>query len=116
MFTLNEEDKTDLEVYQDFVNECPQPKGESTINKTFMKGYWAATQMISEGAEVLELFEKSYRKGVALDVERLKDELGDVIWGVACLANTYDVSLDEIIEMNISKLVNRHYGEVAKKD
>ena len=98
----NSEDKTELEEYQEFVASCPQPK-----NNLF-KPYWAATQAVCEAAEVLEIYEKAYRKETGVDKDKVLDELGDVIWGLACVCNYEGLSLDDVIMNNIQKLKERH--------
>ena len=95
-------DKTELEEYQEFVASCPQPPNDK------FKAYWASTQMICEAAEVLEIFEKSYRKGKEVDGGHLEDELGDVIWGIAAICNATGLKLDDVIMNNINKLSERH--------
>lgn len=95
-------DKTELEEYQEFVASCPQPPNDN------FKAYWAATQMTCEAAEVLEIFEKSYRKKIDVDGSHLEEELGDVLWGLAAVCNATGLSLDNIIMTNISKLRERH--------
>lgn len=95
-------DSTELEEYQEFVSKCPQP-----VSDTF-KPYWAASQMSCEALEVLEIFEKGYRKNKEVDTNHLIDEMGDVLWGIACICNYYRISLDDVILNNISKLSERH--------
>ena len=40
--------------------------------------------------------------------EKLKEELGDVLWYCALLADAFDLSLDEIAQQNVDKLMKRH--------
>lgn len=68
--------------------------------------------MVCEAAEVLEIFEKSYRKNKEVDGDSLVDELGDVLWGIAAICNATGLSLDDVIINNIAKLRARH--EIAK--
>jgi len=48
--------------------------------------------------------------------EKLKLELGDVMWYVMQMCRALDVSLDEIIQLNIEKLSNRHNQGGFKND
>lgn len=100
---------TELEEYQDFVAECSQPSPEDLVqaDPQMLKGLWAATQMVNEGNEVLSIFEKAVRKGKEVDLDHLEDELGDTLWGLTCVANTFGLTLDDIINHNINKLVER---------
>ena len=43
-----------------------------------------------------------------LDIEHLKKEIGDVMWYVALLCDSFGFDLDEILEMNIDKLKARY--------
>lgn len=104
------EELTELEEYQEFVALCPQPTPEDIINTDpdTLKGWWAASQMSCEASEVEEIFEKAVRKGKDIDVEKLMDECGDVLWGLTCVCNTFGITLDDVIAHNINKLSERH--------
>tara|TARA_B100001113_G_scaffold224237_1_gene184131 strand:+ start:287 stop:694 length:408 start_codon:yes stop_codon:yes gene_type:complete len=73
----------------------------------------AALGMGAEAGEFTEVVKKMIFQGKPVNDENLfhlKRELGDVMWYVmqACMA--LDVSLDEVIEMNIDKLKSRYPG------
>ena len=73
----------------------------------------AALGMSAEAGEFTEIIKKMVFQGKPVNEENLfhlKRELGDVMWYVmqACMA--LDVSLDEVIEMNIDKLKSRYPG------
>ena len=61
-----------------------------------------------ETGEVLELFKKYYYQGHTLDINKLFEEIGDVMWYIARLADTYNLSLNDICENNINKLKDRY--------
>jgi NTP pyrophosphatase (non-canonical NTP hydrolase) len=67
-----------------------------------------------EAGEVMEIIKKAHRPGRSVDVEHLKEELGDVLWYVAALASHYNISLPIVAEHNIQKLKER-YGTVHSK-
>lgn len=46
--------------------------------------------------------------------EKLKDELGDVLWYLAACADELGLTLDEIAEYNVRKLNARHNQQTAK--
>lgn len=50
---------------------------------------------------------KALRKGVPVDPQDIALELGDILWDVARLADTYGYFLSEIAEMNMAKLEGR---------
>lgn len=67
--------------------------------------------LTNEAGEVAGKIMKIFRDngGVVLEADRaaLKSELGDVLWYLALVATELDLSLDEIAEHNIEKLLDR---------
>ena len=63
--------------------------------------------MVGEIGELHSLYQKSYQ-GHDFDEEHAKKELGDLLWFIAeyCTASGWDMG--EIMQMNISKLINRY--------
>ncbi|ABA47149.1 putative nucleotide pyrophosphohydrolase [Synechococcus phage syn9] len=73
----------------------------------------AAVGMCAEAGEFTEIIKKTLFQGKPVTEENLfhlKREMGDIMWYFmqACLA--LDVSPEEIIEMNVEKLVARYPG------
>ena len=67
----------------------------------------------SEGGEIMEIVKKLIFQGKKWDDEtifHLKRELGDVLWYVTQCLIALDVSLDEILAMNVEKLEARYPG------
>ena len=67
----------------------------------------------SEGGEIMEIVKKLLFQGKSWNDEttyHLKRELGDVLWYVTQCLIALDVSLDEIIAMNVEKLEARYPG------
>lgn len=67
-----------------------------------------ALGLCGEAGEAGELVKKALFHGAPLDRDRLRKELGDVLWYVATLATTEGLSLEEIAEANIAKLRARY--------
>lgn len=42
--------------------------------------------------------------------EKIKDEMGDVLYQYFVLAAKYDLDIDEILDYNTDKLIRRHGG------
>lgn len=61
-----------------------------------------------EAGEVTDCIKKVVFHNHNLDIEYLKKELGDVLWYVATLATTLDLSLEKIAITNIEKLKKRY--------
>lgn len=63
-----------------------------------------------EAGEVMEIIKKGHRPDKVVDVIHLHEELGDVLWYLATLADFYKLDLESIANRNILKLEER-YGK-----
>lgn len=67
--------------------------------------------LVGETGEIAEKAKKIVRDRDSdfsqWDVADLKKELGDTLWYIAVLADYFDISLDEVAELNIAKLADR---------
>ena len=73
----------------------------------------SAVGMSAEAGEFTEVVKKIIFQGKPVNEENLfhlKRELGDIMWYVAQACMGLNVSLDEIIEMNVDKLKSRYPG------
>lgn len=63
--------------------------------------------MVGEIGELHSIYQKGYQ-GHAIDEEHLKKELGDLLWFVAeyCTANEW--ALEDVMQLNIDKLLSRY--------
>jgi len=72
--------------------------------------------LAGEAGEVANIVKKIQRddQGVLTDEkrEKLKDELGDVLWYISACADELGLTLAEIAEFNVAKLARRH-GKTA---
>lgn len=64
--------------------------------------------LAGESGEVCDLLKKYLFQGHELNTERMIEEVGDVLWYCAELAEALGVGLDEIAERNIEKLRKRY--------
>lgn len=64
--------------------------------------------LVGETGEVVDLIKKHIYQGHSLNVTEFKKELGDVLWYVSYLADTYGLTLDDVMETNIKKLERRY--------
>lgn len=67
---------------------------------------YPALGLASEAGEVCNHVKKRLRDG-KMDFEKARDELGDVLWYVAVLANDLGISLSSLANRNIQKLSDR---------
>ena len=86
--------------YQKFCLEGIKPGGHSLA--VFALG------LGGESGEVLDIIKKSIRDEHPIDLEHLKEELGDVLWYVANIASATGIDLNDILKFNIDKLTKRY--------
>lgn len=61
-----------------------------------------------EAGEVIDILKKHIFQGHDLDVDHIAKECGDCLWYLAILAKGAGYTLDEIAEMNVTKLRKRY--------
>lgn len=83
-----------------------------TINQNISKDSRVMESLLgigTESGEILDIFKKSnYHNHGDVDIEKLKDELGDLLWYISTLSYYYDINLSDIMEFNINKLKKRY--------
>ena len=67
-----------------------------------------ALGLCGEAGEVAELLKKHLYHGHPLDREKLRNELGDVLWYVATLASDLGIPLSDVASANVDKLRRRY--------
>ena len=68
---------------------------------------FAAMKLVEESAEFMAIVSKAHYQGGKYDKERLKEELGDVLWALTINLLEYGFSLDELLASNLAKRANR---------
>ena len=63
--------------------------------------------LAGEVGELLGYIAKCRRDGVAVDVNYICKELGDVLWFVASIAEDFDIQLGAVAQKNLTKLKGR---------
>jgi NTP pyrophosphatase (non-canonical NTP hydrolase) len=87
---------------QDVMRTAAMGKGVEFARMVFGLG------VAGEAGEVADLVKKELGHGHPEDKAKVKKELGDVLWYVAALAETYGLSLAEVAEANLEKLRKRY--------
>ena len=115
----------DYKKYEEFVNAVTsqESKEESVFferleylkNKNFptQRLLTAAVGMSAESGEFTEVVKKIVFQGKEPTEENLfhlKRELGDIMWYVMQACMGLDISLDDIVQMNVDKLKARYPG------
>jgi NTP pyrophosphatase (non-canonical NTP hydrolase) len=68
---------------------------------------YCVMNLAGEAGEVASLFAKARRDEKQIDKDNLCKELGDVCWQVAAVAHLSGLTLEEILEANLTKLKKR---------
>ena len=63
--------------------------------------------MVGEIGEISSIYQKVYQ-GHDLDNNHIKKEVGDLLWFVAEFCTCHDWTLDDVMELNIDKLMKRY--------
>ena len=64
--------------------------------------------LCGEAGECIDIVKKALFQGHNLVREKLIDELGDTLWYAAQLATGLDISLDDVAQHNVDKLMKRY--------
>lgn len=92
-----------FDIYQEQARKTANTEGEAKDRLA----NWALG-LAGEAGEVADIVKKHVYHGHELDLEELKDELGDVLWYLAGMSYDLDVWFSEIAEGNIDKLKKRY--------
>ena len=79
----------------------------------------AAAGLAEESGEILGLVRKHTYQSHALDLAKLRIELGDALWCLAMTARSAGLTLDEVAAGNVAKLHARYpqgYSDRASRD
>lgn len=98
-FTIEEGPELTFNDYQD---QCCETLGPDA-NPLMM-----ALGVGGEAGEVMEIIKKGNRPGKTVDVVHLTEEIGDVMWYLATLADHYGIDLEVAAIENIEKLRKRY--------
>lgn len=105
-------------VYTEMVHETRLYPGAG--NGTDEQINYCILGLVGEAGEVANQWKKVYRDDGGVITEdrhdKLKDELGDVLWYVAALADELGLSLSEIKTHNTDKLLGRKANDTIHGD
>jgi NTP pyrophosphatase (non-canonical NTP hydrolase) len=80
---------TEREYTQEVLRTCAEP---DHLQRLIL----GAMGLAGESGEVVDVIKKTHIQGHALDVEKLIDELGDVLWYLALLCDTPGIALQDM--------------------
>ncbi len=100
------------------VERCQSMADPMTLNeyqaeaaKTLNEGadsVYLASKLVIEAAEAAQPIIKHKYHGKILSIATVEDELGDVLWYLATLANGLGLTLEDVAQHNVAKLRERH--------
>jgi NTP pyrophosphatase (non-canonical NTP hydrolase) len=86
------------------------------ISNTEQMIIWTALGLAGETGEVVELAKKGIFHQHGIDKERFKKELGDCLWYIAGLCTKLGLSLEDVMQDNIQKLMVRYPDGYSSED
>jgi NTP pyrophosphatase (non-canonical NTP hydrolase) len=69
----------------------------------------------TEAGEIVDLIKRHCYYDINFIEDNLIEELGDLLWYIAIMADELDISFEELMEMNIKKLQTRYSKRFDKK-
>lgn len=91
----------------------------TTLNKELTKDQVLLNGMMGlcgESGEAIDLLKKHLCHGHDLDKDKLILELGDIAWYLAVASYALDISLEEVLKLNIEKLKKRYPDGFSKEN
>lgn len=76
----------------------------------------AAMGLATESGELLDALKKHIFYGANLDVVNIQEELGDLFWYAAILADTAGFTFENTMEKNLAKLRARYPKAFSERD
>lgn len=84
------------------------------FNETELPNY--ALGLVCEAGEFGDMVKKHLYQGHTLDLDKCKEELGDVLWYLANICNVLNIDLAEVAKGNVEKLKKRYPNGFSKSD
>lgn len=69
---------------------------------------WNLTGLSGEVGELVDYLKKAIFHKHGLSRDKVKEELGDILWYLSGLAYQHELTLEEVMEHNIEKLKTRY--------
>lgn len=93
-----------LEEYRKFVLNLECTKDKDTRTRLDH----AITGLVTESGELSGLMKKIKFYGAEVPKINFLDELGDLLWYLVTAMNTFEITLEDLIRLNMTKLKARH--------
>lgn len=70
--------------------------------------YMLCMGLAGETGEVIDYLKKVGFQGHTFDIEKLKSEMGDMMWYFAMLCDFFNIKFEDILQANVQKLLKRY--------
>ena len=88
-----------------------QEKAKRTVNTNLQFDDQLANLcmgLCGESGEVVDYIKKHIYHGHSLEINKLSEELGDIMWYLTNIATLFALPVDNILDVNIKKLEERY--------
>ena len=86
------------------------------LENSLLNDLHMVTGMVTESAEIADAYKKHFAYGKELDLVNIKEELGDIMWYIACMCELHDWDLRDIMATNIAKLKARYPNKFTSEN
>lgn len=93
-----------------------QKKSIRTMKFDYSVSTHCCLGLAGETGEVIDIIKKSVYYKKELDKKKVTEELGDVMFYLVNLATSLDISMENVLEQNVEKLLKRYPGGFTEKD
>lgn len=100
----------DADVYVELTDRTCKHIGDdgATIDTNKYDLLHATLGIAGESGELVDAIKKHVIYNKPLDIENVREEVGDIMWYIALLCRTLDFKLGDIFQENIDKLAKRY--------
>jgi NTP pyrophosphatase (non-canonical NTP hydrolase) len=88
-----------------------QEQSKRTVNISLSKEQLVSNMVFGingETGEVTDILKKHLYHSHELDLQHLKEELGDIMFYLVNLATIYKIDFSEVLQINVDKLLKRY--------
>lgn len=104
----------------EIINELPASEYQEFCKTTavYEHDFYPAASLMVEAAELADLFVKPQLRGDDKAIQRheIVSEAGDVMWNLCAILTANDITLHEVMNYNIQKLLSRKKRGMLKGD
>lgn len=102
--------------YQELAKRTLIDKPDFKITSDEVMILWAVTGMSGEAGEVADEIKKVIFHRKDMDIEKLSEEIGDLLWYVAALCTRLGLDMNNVMDENIAKLNERYPDGYNQRD